>query len=126
MAEALRHAWGDVDYMVGEYKKRRDLIFSRLSKIDGFEILRPDGAFYAFTRIKKLGMTSMELCTYLLEEAGVSTVPGQGLWNGRRLHAHRLLPPRIGNQRGYGPNRRSRCEIKQIINGIRRSSGAYP
>ena len=77
VAEALRHAWGDVDYMVGEYKKRRDLIFSRLSKIDGFEILRPDGAFYAFPRIKKLGMTSMELCTYLLEEAGVSTVPGQ-------------------------------------------------
>lgn len=77
VAEALRNAWDDVAFMIGEYKKRRDLIYSRLSKIKGFEVLRPDGAFYVFPRIKQMGMSSMDFCTYLLDEAGVSTVPGQ-------------------------------------------------
>lgn len=77
VAVALRDAWKDVEYMVSEYKKRRDLIYSRLCQIDGFELVRPAGAFYAFPRIAKLGMSSMDFCSYLLEEAGVSTVPGQ-------------------------------------------------
>lgn len=36
----------------------------------------PKGAFYVFPSIKKLGITSLEFCSKLLEEEGVSTTPG--------------------------------------------------
>jgi aminotransferase len=36
----------------------------------------PKGAFYVFPEIKTLGTSSLEFCSRLLEEEGVSTTPG--------------------------------------------------
>jgi aspartate aminotransferase/aminotransferase len=77
VAEALRSAWPYVERMIAEYKKRRDLMIDMLSKMDGMDAPKPNGAFYAFPRIAGFGLSSNEFCSRLLSETGVSTVPGQ-------------------------------------------------
>ncbi len=77
VAEAFKSADNDVREMVSEYKRRRDMVMSWLDKIDAFEHIVPSGAFYAFPRITKLKMDGFKFCSWLLEEAGVSTVPGE-------------------------------------------------
>ncbi len=75
VARAFREADADVKKMIGEYRRRRDLVMTYLSRMEGIEAVTPHGAFYAFPSIRKLGMTPLEFSSYLLEEAGVSTVP---------------------------------------------------
>ena len=65
-----------IDAMVREFRRRRDTIVDGLNAIPGFECLRPDGAFYVFPQITGTGMTSTELETQLLEEAGVASLAG--------------------------------------------------
>lgn len=77
VAEALRSCWGDVDRMIVEYKRRRDLMVGMLEEIDGIDVKMPRGAFYVFPSIKALGIPSFDFCSRLLEEEGVATVPGQ-------------------------------------------------
>jgi len=77
VAEALRSCQPDVDRMIEEYKRRRDLMVGMLSEMKGIETPTPRGAFYVFPSIKALGIPSFEFCARLLEEKGVSTVPGQ-------------------------------------------------
>jgi aspartate aminotransferase/aminotransferase len=77
VAEALRSCQPDVDRMIAEYKRRRDLMVDMLSKIEGIDAPTPRGAFYVFPSIKALGVPSFDFCSRLLEEGGVSTVPGQ-------------------------------------------------
>jgi aspartate aminotransferase len=71
--------------MVETFQKRRDLMVSLLSEVDGLEVDTPHGAFYLFPRVSSLfGKTfngkkinsSLDLCDYILEEALVSLVPG--------------------------------------------------
>ena len=75
--EALRCAEPDVEAMIGEYRRRRDFLVKNLEEMKGLEIVKPEGAFYVFPRIAKTGMTDVELCAYILEEAGVAIVPGE-------------------------------------------------
>lgn len=74
--EALRDSTDAVDAMVAEYRKRRDLFVSGLSRIGGFRCQSPDGAFYAWVNIEETGLTAEELATLLLEEAGVASIAG--------------------------------------------------
>ncbi len=80
VAEALRNAGEDVKNMVSGYRERRDFLIGRLKNIEGFDVRTPQGAFYAFPSVSKLtrrmGMNTTELAAWLLEEAGVATVPG--------------------------------------------------
>jgi len=75
---ALRGPQDCVREMRDEYRKRRDAIVKGLNSIDGFECTKPAGAFYVFPRIKKPGVSSLDLCEFLLREAGVAAVPGSG------------------------------------------------
>ena len=77
VVEAFAHADGDVKAMIDEYRRRRDMVVRWLNDIRGFEAYTPAGAFYAFPRIAKLGMDGFKFCSWLLEEAGVSAVPGE-------------------------------------------------
>ncbi|HBF76706.1 MAG TPA: pyridoxal phosphate-dependent aminotransferase, partial [Clostridiaceae bacterium] len=61
--------------MKNEYKKRRDYIFNRLINM-GFEVAKPDGAFYIFPSISKFNMNSFEFASKLLEKQRVAVVPG--------------------------------------------------
>jgi len=78
--EALRGPQQCVREMREEYQRRRDLLYELILSIPGISCFKPKGAFYLFPnfgayigdRFKDDG----ELCTFLLEEAHVATVPG--------------------------------------------------
>ncbi len=83
--EALNGDQSVVGQMVGEFRKRRDIIVKLLNEIDGIKCLSPEGAFYVFPNVSGIygrsfqgqKMTnSTELINYLLDEANVATVPG--------------------------------------------------
>jgi len=58
------------------YEHRRDLFTSALDAIPGVRCLKPEGAFYAWVFFDIRGMTSEEMCEYLMEKAGVVGMPG--------------------------------------------------
>jgi aspartate aminotransferase len=66
-----------VKEMVNEYKRRRDLLVERLNENPGMYCPRPQGTFYVFPDISKIGLPSVELANLLLERAHVSTTPGE-------------------------------------------------
>lgn len=84
--EALRGSQDEVNRMVREFETRRGVIVERLNSIEGFECLKPEGAFYVFPNIgslldktgggKKLA-SPCDVADYLLEEAKVAVVPGE-------------------------------------------------
>lgn len=74
-----------VEDMRRAFERRRDLMFTLLSEIPGFELRKPDGAFYLFPKCealfgKRAGErvigNSSDLAMYLLEEAHVAAVSG--------------------------------------------------
>ena len=73
---ALRDCADDVEAMRQEYQRRKDYAVKALNEIDGISCNDPQGAFYIFVNVKSLGMTSMEVAEYFLEEAKVAMVPG--------------------------------------------------
>lgn len=62
--------------MVEAFRQRRDVIVEGLNQLPGVRCLVPQGAFYAFPDIRGTGVSSKELETRLLEEAGVATLAG--------------------------------------------------
>ena len=74
--EALTGPQTEVDKMVAEFKKRREVLVKGLNSIPGFSCLTPNGAFYAFPNISKTGYKSKALADKLLLEAGVATLAG--------------------------------------------------
>ena len=65
------------------FERRRDLIVSKLREIPGFEITPPKGSFYSFPSVRayldRFGSAS-GLAEYLLKEALVAVVPGEGFY----------------------------------------------
>jgi aspartate aminotransferase len=74
--EALTGPQDQVQAVVSEYQKRRDVIVDGLNTIPGITCQRPLGAFYVFPNIKSYGITSSEMASYLLENAGVAVLAG--------------------------------------------------
>ena len=79
-----------VQYMVDQFKTRRDLILDLLSDIEGFQCNTPEGAFYVFPNVSHyFGKTlrgktinnATDFSLYLLEEALVATVTGEAFGN---------------------------------------------
>ena len=58
------------------FKERRDIVVEKLNELDRVELVPPAGGLYAFPKFVDIGMDSIELCDYLLEEAGIAVVPG--------------------------------------------------
>ncbi len=71
---ALQDRLDFVEEMTSTFKKRRDVIVSRLNEIDGFDCLIPKGAFYAFPTID-YDLSSDKFALMLLEK-GVLATPG--------------------------------------------------
>src|SRR5438876_10702 len=65
-----------VTTMVAEFRQRRDAMVKGLNEIPGFRCSLPPGAFYAFPNISGTGMSSKELASFLLNEAGVACLWG--------------------------------------------------
>ena len=73
--------------MRSAFKKRRDLIVKSLNDIDNITCIKPKGAFYAFPDFSSYLNTyangkpiadTFDISEYLLKEARVVTVPGDG------------------------------------------------
>ncbi len=73
---ALQGPWEPVDEMVEEFRRRRDIIVAGLNHIPGISCLEPQGAFYVFPNITQTGLTSAELQSQLLQDAGVAALGG--------------------------------------------------
>ena len=82
---ALKAPKSKIQYMVDEFKRRRDLVLQLLNEIEGFKLNIPEGAFYVFPDISSFfGKTlrgrvinnATDFSLYLLEEAMVATVTG--------------------------------------------------
>ncbi|MDG1729558.1 MAG: pyridoxal phosphate-dependent aminotransferase [Algibacter sp.] len=87
---ALNESPSRVQYMIDEFKERRDLILKLVSDIEGFKSNTPDGAFYIFPDVSHyFGKTlrgktinnATDFSLYLLEEALVATVTGEAFGN---------------------------------------------
>ncbi len=74
--EALTGPQDDVDQMVKEFKRRRDVIVEGLNTIPGFRCHKPLGAFYVFPNITATGKPSRVLADYIMNEAGVACLSG--------------------------------------------------
>ncbi|UCE71372.1 MAG: pyridoxal phosphate-dependent aminotransferase [Nitrospiraceae bacterium] len=83
--EALTGPQDFLPEMMIEFDRRRKYMVERLNAIEGVSCITPVGAFYAFPNMAsyfgkkfkgKAVNNSLELSTYLLEEAKVATVPG--------------------------------------------------
>ncbi|MDD4779772.1 MAG: pyridoxal phosphate-dependent aminotransferase [Tissierellia bacterium] len=74
---AYREEIKEVEMMFNEYKKRKDYIVEYLSKIDKVSFYEPQGAFYIFLNVEKLGIDGSEFCLEILNEKGVALNPGE-------------------------------------------------
>ncbi|MHB8080350.1 MAG: pyridoxal phosphate-dependent aminotransferase [Candidatus Krumholzibacteriia bacterium] len=74
--EALTGPQDAAKAMVAEFQARRDLLVDGLNAIDGISCQRPHGAFYVFPNIQRLGLTSKDAETRLLDEFGVAALAG--------------------------------------------------
>jgi aspartate aminotransferase len=84
--EAISGPQNDIETMMQEFKRRRDLIVDRLNAIEGIRCLKPQGAFYVFPNISallgrkangKALASPCDVAEYLLEAAKVAVVPGE-------------------------------------------------
>ena len=74
--EALVAGINDADEMKVEYQKRRDYLFEKMSAL-GFEIARPSGAFYIFSKIPAgLIQDSFDFCVDLAQKQQLAIIPG--------------------------------------------------
>lgn len=82
---ALVSSGDDAANMRAAFERRRDITLELLCGVEGLELLRPEGTFYAFPRVSSfLGprdpgvclSTDEDLAGWLLDEAAVATVPG--------------------------------------------------
>ncbi len=88
--------WGAVKALTGEqgpslamreeFQKRRDFIYQSAREWPGFSCQKPPGAFFLFPDVSETGLNGFQMARFLLEKAGVATVPGECF--GRRGAGH--------------------------------------
>lgn len=81
---ALRESQEPTRKMVAEFAKRREFMLKAVNETKGMTCVAPGGAFYLFPNIKETGMDCVELCRYLLHEAGVAVIPGLAFGPGNK------------------------------------------
>ncbi|MDF2946915.1 MAG: aromatic amino acid aminotransferase [Bacillales bacterium] len=65
----------DSKIMLEEYRKRKDYVYSRLTKV-GFDVVNPNGAFYFFIDHRKYNANSYDFAIQLANNAKVGVIPG--------------------------------------------------
>ena len=75
---ALNASEESIVKMKEEFSRRCDAMCAYLEKIPAISFSRPQGAFYVFCNISKLGLDSMTFAKRVLEEASVAVIPGEG------------------------------------------------
>jgi len=65
----------EVSQMQREYQKRRDFIVKELNRL-GLSTVKPQGAFYCFSSVKKYKINALDFAKKLLLQEKVAVVPG--------------------------------------------------
>jgi aspartate aminotransferase len=75
----------DVQRMVAEFRRRRDLLVDTFRRrLPGVEFVEPHGAFYFFFRVDSFGgISGTSFCTRLITDTGVALVPGAAFGDDR-------------------------------------------
>jgi aspartate aminotransferase len=74
--EGLTGPQGEVDKMMAEFRKRRDVVVEGLNAIPRINCGTPKGAFYVFPNVKEIGWEVRKLSDFILNEAGVAILFG--------------------------------------------------
>ena len=61
---------------IARLQKARDYAVRKLNSVDGMRVTSPEGTNLLLPEVSSFGMTSMDFCKYLLQEAGVACAPG--------------------------------------------------
>lgn len=73
---ALVEGINDAAVMKEEYRERRDFVYEQMTAF-GFEVARPNGAFYIFAKIPaRYQQDSMKFCVDLAQQEAVAIIPG--------------------------------------------------
>jgi aspartate/methionine/tyrosine aminotransferase len=73
---ALTGPKDDVAKMCKAFDERRRFVVDALNKLPGVSCVDALGAFYVFPNVSKLGMSSKQVETGLLNDAGIATIAG--------------------------------------------------
>ena len=74
--EALEGTDDPVVAMIGEFRRRRDVIVDGLNSLPGVSCVMPAGAFYAFPNVSAITCDDMRLASFILERAHVAALGG--------------------------------------------------
>ncbi len=58
------------------YRRRRDLVCDALEALPGLKVVRPEGGMFVMLGVADFGFSATAFATRLLDEAGVSVLPG--------------------------------------------------
>ena len=83
--EALSRSHPEVPAMVREFQARRDRMVGGLNRLPGLSCVMPQGAFYAWCHIARLGLAADRVAAQLLEDALVAVVPGEAFGSSRHI-----------------------------------------
>lgn len=74
--EALTGPRDQVDAMMTEFRRRRQIVVDGLNRIPGITCVMPAGAFYVFPNVTGLGIDCKRFAYLLLTDFGVATLAG--------------------------------------------------
>ncbi|MCB9772548.1 MAG: pyridoxal phosphate-dependent aminotransferase [Candidatus Omnitrophica bacterium] len=74
---ALQLPDDDIIVMRDEFKKRRELMMALVEDLPEIRYIRPDGAFYLFCDVSKIGDSDV-IAKKILDEVNVAVIPGSG------------------------------------------------
>ena len=86
---ALEGDQSHLKLMISKLETRRKIMMDAFETIDGIDLVKPEGAFYAFPSIDVADDT--HFCTELIKETGVIVVPGSGFGQKPNSHHFRIV-----------------------------------
>lgn len=84
--EAFKRGEDFVKGMVEAFRLCGEYAWKELSSIDGVRLIKPRGAFYLFPDISSFGMDDSAFCDFLMNQAGVVSVPGSTFGDSGKGH----------------------------------------
>ena len=73
---AYRDSQDCLQPMLAAFTERRQVILDYINALPGFNCPTPEGAFYVLPDISKLGVSSLDFCSKLLDSYQVAVIPG--------------------------------------------------
>ncbi|MBT6205998.1 MAG: aminotransferase class I/II-fold pyridoxal phosphate-dependent enzyme [Rhodospirillaceae bacterium] len=78
VAVAFTENFPEVEEMRARYEARRNLVCEALAACERVRVIKPEGSCFMMIDVRPSGLTSQEFSSRLLDEAGVSLLPGEG------------------------------------------------